>query len=103
MCDDRTFASSAPEGVIPDLINYFSFGREVATLTIAIFVAGYCVGPLLWGPLSESVGRKPVFIGSVFVYTCFQVGAALSKNTASMLVFRFLGGVFAAAPLANSG
>ncbi len=28
---------------------------------------------------------------------------ALSKNTASLLVFRFLGGVFAACPLTNSG
>jgi hypothetical protein len=34
---------------------------------------------------------------------CFQVGCALSPNTASILVFRFLGGLFAAAPLTNSG
>jgi len=33
------------------MIVYFGFGREVATLLIAIFVAGYCVGPLVWGPL----------------------------------------------------
>lgn len=82
---------------------YFGFGQEVAVLTISLFVAGYCVGPILWGPLSESYGRRPVFIGTFFVYTCFQVGCALSKNTASILVFRFLGGTFAAAPLTNSG
>jgi MFS family permease len=33
----------------------------------------------------------------------FQVGCALAQNTAQLLVFRFLGGVFAAAPLTNSG
>ena len=81
----------------------FSFSTEIATLTIALFVAGYCVGPLLWGPLSEQLGRKPVFVLSFFVYTAFQVGSALAPNTASILVFRFLGGTFAAAPLANSG
>lgn len=81
----------------------FSFGQEVAVLTIALFVAGYCVGPLIWGPLSEQIGRKPVFLISFFVYTGFQVGCALSQNTASILIFRFLGGTFAAAPLANSG
>lgn len=81
----------------------FSFGTEVATLTIALFVAGYCVGPLFWGPLSEQYGRKPVFLISFTAYTGFQVGCALSQNTASILIFRFLGGVFAAAPLANSG
>lgn len=36
-------------------MEYFTFSEEVATLTISLFVAGYCVGPLLWGPLSEIV------------------------------------------------
>lgn len=81
----------------------FSFSREVGALTISIFVVGYCVGPLLWGPLSEAVGRKPVFVGTFLVYTAFQVGSALAPNTAAVLIFRFLGGTFAAAPLANSG
>lgn len=36
-------------------------------------------------------------------HQCFQIGMALSQNTASLLVFRFLGGVFAAGPLTNSG
>ncbi|KAM5544315.1 hypothetical protein V8D89_001975 [Ganoderma adspersum] len=100
---NATFASSAPSGMIVQLMEHFHLGREVATLTIALFVAGYCVGPLVWGPLSEQVGRKPVFIACFIVYTLFQVGNALSPNTAAMLVFRFLGGTFAAAPLANSG
>ncbi|KAH9853006.1 MFS general substrate transporter [Lenzites betulinus] len=100
---NATFASSAPEGIIPDLMEQFSFGKEVATLTIALFVAGYCVGPLIWGPLSEQIGRKPVFLITFLVHTGFQVGCALSQNTASILIFRFLGGTFAAAPLANSG
>lgn len=43
----RTFASSAPSGIVPQLIEEFGFGEEVATLTISLFVAGYCIGPLL--------------------------------------------------------
>ncbi len=85
------------------MLEYFQFSREVAILTISLFVAGYCVGPLLWGPLSESYGRRPMFIISFVCYMGFQVGCALSKNTASILIFRFLGGCFAAAPLTNSG
>ncbi|KZP10514.1 MFS general substrate transporter [Athelia psychrophila] len=77
--------------------------EELGTLTISLFVAGYCVGPLLWGPLSEVYGRRPVFIFAFLVYTIFQVAAAVSTSTAQMLVFRFLGGTFAAAPLTNSG
>ncbi|KLO07586.1 MFS general substrate transporter [Schizopora paradoxa] len=100
---NATFASSAPSGVAGNLMEYFTFSEEVATLTISLFVAGYCVGPLLWGPLSESFGRRPIFIFAFIVYTGFQVGSALSRNTASILIFRLLGGTFAAAPLTNSG
>lgn len=48
-------------------------------------------------------GRRPIFLFSFLCYTCFQVGCALSPNTGAILAFRFIGGTFAAAPLANSG
>ncbi|KAE9408218.1 MFS general substrate transporter [Gymnopus androsaceus JB14] len=99
---NATFASSAPSEVL-GMIEEFKLSDEVATLMISLFVAGYCVGPLVFGPLSEEFGRRPVFIGSFFIYTLFQVAMAVSKNTASILVFRFLGGTFASAPLTNSG
>ena len=85
------------------MMEKFGFGREVATLTIALFVGGYCVGPLVWGPLSEQYGRRLPLLIAFLGYTGFQIGCALSPNTASILVFRFLGGCFAAAPLVISG
>ncbi|KAF9520018.1 hypothetical protein BS47DRAFT_1336297 [Hydnum rufescens UP504] len=101
---NATFGSSAPSGIIPQMQEYFGFSSEVATLTVSLFVAGYCVyGPLLWGPLSETYGRRPIFIISFFLATIFQMACALSTNTASILIFRFLGGCFSASPLANSG
>ncbi|KAK4049005.1 hypothetical protein OIV83_004366 [Microbotryomycetes sp. JL201] len=100
---NATFASSAPSNLIPSIIAHFNVSQEVGILLISIFVAGYCLGPLLWGPLSERYGRRLVFLVSWLPYLGFQVGAALSKNIGSIIVFRFLGGTFAAAPLTNSG
>jgi MFS family permease len=51
----RTFSSSAPSGLLPVMMRKFGFGEEVATLTVSLFVAGYCLGPIVWGPLSEDV------------------------------------------------
>ncbi|BGP55112.1 hypothetical protein JCM8202v2_002707 [Rhodotorula sphaerocarpa] len=100
---NATFASSAPSNLIPSIITHFEVSQEVGILLIAIFVAGYCIGPLLWAPLSESYGRRPMFLFVWPFYTGFQVGCALSPNIGSLIVFRFLGGCFAAAPLTNSG
>ena len=98
-----TFASSVPSEIVEPLMNQFGFSQEVGALLISLFVAGYCVGPLLWGPLSEQYGRRIIAIISFLFYVGFQVGCALSSNTASILIFRFLGGVFAASPMTNSG
>ncbi|KAG7450646.1 MFS general substrate transporter [Guyanagaster necrorhizus] len=100
---NATFASSAPSGILPRLMEKYTFSEQVGVLVISLFVAGFCVGPILWGPLSEEFGRRPIFIVTFFVYMCFQIGMALSQNTASLLVFRFLGGIFASGPLTNSG
>ena len=37
--------------------------------TNLIIIAGYCVGPLAWGPLSEQYGRRPIFVISFGLYT----------------------------------
>ncbi|KDR85321.1 hypothetical protein GALMADRAFT_234133 [Galerina marginata CBS 339.88] len=100
---NATFASSSPSGIFPQLTKEFHMSEKVGVLTLSLFVCGYCVGPILWGPLSEQYGRRPIFVYPFFVYACFMAGGALAKNTPSVLIFRFLGGTFAAAPLTNSG
>jgi hypothetical protein len=57
----RTFSSSAPSNLLPEMMEYFGFGEEVATVTISLFISGYCLGPLLWGPLSEDVSFSKPF------------------------------------------
>ncbi|QRW15487.1 major facilitator superfamily transporter [Ceratobasidium sp. AG-Ba] len=101
---NATFASSAPSGVEGQLIEKFHLSTIGAyVMFISLFVVGYCVGPLAWGPLSESYGRRPIFLIGFLVYTAFQVGCALAPNKNALLVFRFLGGTFAACPLTNAG
>ena len=58
-----------------------------------------CRSLAFWFVMSPMISSGALTVAS----QCFQIGSALSKNTASILVFRFLGGTFAAAPLANSG
>ncbi|KAG8918132.1 hypothetical protein FRC00_012819, partial [Tulasnella sp. 408] len=96
---NASFASSAPAGVLDQLIEHFSLSRILAILTISLFVVGYCVGPFVWGPLSEHYGRKPILLAGFLGYTAFQVGCAVAETKEQVLVFRFLGGAFAASPM----
>ena len=82
---NATFASSSPGGIAAKVMKEFTFSTEIATLMISLFVGGYCVGPLFWGPLSEVYGRRPVFIVSFIIYAGLQIGCALSPNTTAIL------------------
>lgn len=39
-----------------------------ANLSITLFVAGFGFGPMLFAPLSEFIGRRPVYIATGFIY-----------------------------------
>ncbi|KAK7681592.1 hypothetical protein QCA50_015325 [Cerrena zonata] len=100
---NSTVASSIPSGVIGQLQAHFGLSSEVSALAIALFVLGFLIGPILWGPLSEHYGRRPISLIPLTLFVGTQIGCALSPNTAAFLIFRLLGGIFAASPLSNSG
>ncbi|KAF8305495.1 MFS general substrate transporter [Clavulina sp. PMI_390] len=97
-----SFASSAPSNITGDMSKEFGLSIEVGTLAISVYLAGFVLGPLLWGPISESYGRRIPFIASCLGFTAFSVGASLAQNTTQMMIFRFLTGAFAACPMSNA-
>ncbi|TFK23326.1 MFS general substrate transporter [Coprinopsis marcescibilis] len=103
MCINVTFASSAPTSAVLLLKQQFHTSREVADLITSVFLLGYCIGPLFWGPGSELMGRRPVFLIAMFSYTVLILGQSLAPNVETLLVTRFLSGFFACAPVNNSG
>ncbi|CUM67655.1 uncharacterized protein PRCAT00005356001 [Priceomyces carsonii] len=66
-------------------------------------VLGFCVGPLLWAPLSEQIGRRPVYFISFGIYVIFNIPCAVAKNIGTLLVCRFICGVCASSALTNVG
>ncbi|QIX00362.1 hypothetical protein AMS68_005879 [Peltaster fructicola] len=79
----------------------FGVSSEVTILMISLYVLGFCVGPLIWAPVSELFGRKVSMIPALVGLGLFSIGTALSRNIATVLVTRFFGGVFGSAPVSN--
>ncbi|ORY88386.1 major facilitator superfamily domain-containing protein [Leucosporidium creatinivorum] len=98
-----TFASSAPSSATRLIAADFGTSTEVAILTTSMFLCGYILGPILWAPISEIVGRRPVFIGTMFCFALCEIGDALGKNIETIVIMRLLAGTFAASPLTNCG
>lgn len=97
------YGSSSLAGGLFTIEDKFNVSEEVATLTVSLMVLGFCVGPLIWAPLSEQIGRRPVYFISFGLYTIFNIPVAVAKNIGTVLVCRFLLGVFSSSALTNVG
>jgi len=83
----------------------FGVAQVPATLGLTLYVAGYGLGPIIWSPMSEipQIGRLWVYIGTLFVFCCFQLPTVYSVNFGMLLAFRFLTGFFGSPALATGG
>lgn len=95
-----TFGSSVFSTATKQTGKKFGVSSEVMVLGVSLFVLGFAFGPIIFGPLSELYGRKrPLFVG-MFVFAIFQIPVAVAQNLQTIFICRFLGGLFASAPLA---
>lgn len=89
-----SFVSSVPSMVIPQMMEEYDTTKEVVKSSIFLFVASFCVAPLLWAPLSEMFERRIIFIISFTGFVCFNVGCMLVPTIGSMIVVCILAGAF---------
>jgi multidrug resistance protein len=75
--------------------------QVIATTTGYMFMLGF--GPLVLAPLSETFGRRPVFISCFGVFSLLQIPTALSPNVAALVAVRTLAGFFGSVGIANGG
>jgi hypothetical protein len=99
----RTLASSAPTATSNSIAIEFGVSYEVSVLVTTMFLCGYMLGPIIWGPGSELLGRRPIFIITLTAFTLLHLGQSLAPNIETLLVTRFLAGAFGVAPLSNCG
>ncbi|CAI7666990.1 unnamed protein product [Penicillium pancosmium] len=98
-----TFASSVFSTATLVTAKEFNVSTEVMVLGTSLTVFGFALGPLFWAPLSELYGRRlPLFSGYA-IFAIFQIPVAVAQNIETIMICRFLQGVFGCSPLAVVG
>ncbi|KAL1873628.1 hypothetical protein VTK73DRAFT_815 [Phialemonium thermophilum] len=95
------FASSVSSGCLPSLSDAFRVSQEAASLTVSLFLLGFCAGPFVFAPLSEFYGRRRVFYGTFLLYLAFDFLCAFPPSFGGLLAGRLLAGTAASATLSN--
>ncbi|KAH8910652.1 MFS general substrate transporter [Coniochaeta sp. PMI_546] len=97
---NRSMGSSIMSAAIEQLRDEFGVTTTQAILPLSLYVFALGLGPVVGGPLSETVGRLPVYMGGLIGGTLFTLGAGLSHSFAGLNILRFLAGFCFAPSLA---
>ena len=82
---------------LPYLTDYFSTTPELIKLTISLNLIIYGFAQLIYGPISDRFGRRPVFLYSILMFSLASIACGFAQSIDQLLVARFLQGFFAAA------
>ena len=78
---------------IPSLAKSINVGSGIVELSLTAIFAGNAIGQLIYGPLSDRFGRKPIILGALFIYTITAVGSGLIQNVETLIFLRFFQGL----------
>jgi DHA1 family bicyclomycin/chloramphenicol resistance-like MFS transporter len=82
---------------LPVISSQFGVPAGSAQMTLSTYILGFALGQLLYGPMADSLGRKPVILGGTLVFAAAAVACALSQTIDQLIVMRFFHGLAAAA------
>lgn len=66
-------------------------------LTLSAFLMGYAASQLVIGPFSDSLGRKPVLLASLALFTLAGIACTFATSIEALIICRVLQGIGASA------
>ena len=76
--------------VLPLVAQSFNADLHEVQLTLSIYIIGLAIGQLIYGPLADAIGRRPVLIVGMLIYTFASLGAMFAQSLETLVSLRFL-------------
>ena len=83
--------------VMPSVGVSLGAGADEVKLTLTTFMIGFALGQIVYGPLSDRFGRRPVLIAGLLLFVALSSACALATGAMELATLRFLQGAGASA------
>ncbi|KAL4943041.1 hypothetical protein BDV06DRAFT_221647 [Aspergillus oleicola] len=87
---------------IPGLEMDFHISKIFGLLGVFTYLLGMGLGAVVFAPLSEILGRRPIYLSCMSLFLLMIFPSALARNIEAIIISRFFGGFFGGAIMGNS-
>lgn len=84
---------------LPDIVRVMETDVAGAQTTLSAFLFGFAGGQILWGPLSDRLGRRPVLLTGLALFTLATLACALAPSIEALTVARAIQALGASGPI----
>lgn len=77
---------------LPLLTQDLAAPMALAQMTMAALILAFGAGQLLWGPVADRFGRRPVLLGTLGLYALAALGSVLAASIEQLVLWRTLQG-----------
>ncbi|RRZ94628.1 Bcr/CflA family multidrug efflux MFS transporter [Erwinia sp. 198] len=82
---------------LPQIAREFGVSAGSVQMTLNLYILGFALGQLIYGPLADSFGRKPVIAVGTLIFAVAAAACALAQTIDQLIFMRLLHGLSAAA------
>lgn len=75
---------------LPTLGEALGADVDQVQLTLSVFLVGFACGQLIYGPLSDRFGRRPIMIGGLLLFAAATLGCIHVQDIETLIALRFL-------------
>ena len=84
---------------LPSMTQALGASMPQAQLTLSTLLLCFGISQLIWGPVSDRFGRRPVLLWGLALYVLASVGSALAANIESLIFWRAMQGAAMGSPV----
>ncbi len=78
---------------LPSIAQYMDAGVQNTQLSVTVFLLGSAISMLVYGPISDIYGRKPIIVFGLLIAAISSFLSAMSNNITVFIFLRLLQGV----------
>jgi MFS transporter, DHA1 family, multidrug resistance protein len=75
---------------LPEIGRVFAATAPQVQLTLSGYLLCFAFGQIVYGPISDQIGRKPVLLGALTLYTAVGLGCAFAASIEALIALRCL-------------